>query len=178
VFLHFGDLRGYKDVDRLLAAFDRADLPRDAALVVAGSAPGRSGDALRAAARDDRRILPLLGFVADDRVAELYEAADVAVVARSDGGTSGSLILALSQGKPVVAASRPTYRDLLGGETAGWLFEPHDVASLAGALERAAAASEEERTAKARAALSSAEALDWREIGATTAQLLLGRRSS
>jgi glycosyltransferase involved in cell wall biosynthesis len=177
VFLHFGDVRGYKDVDRLLRAFRAARLP-EAALVVAGSDRGPSGDAARAAARADARIVPLLGFVEDDRVAALYAAADVAVVARSDGGTSGSLILALSMGKPVVAADRRAYRELLDGDAAGWLFEPGDERSLAGALERAAAATDAERASKGQMALAHAEALDWIEIGRATADLLLRGRTA
>jgi beta-1,4-mannosyltransferase len=174
VFLHLGDLRAYKEIGRLLAAFRSAELP-EAALVVAGSDDGGSSQAVRAAARGDSRIMPLLGFVPDQRVAELYSAADVAVVARNDGGTSGSLILALSMGKPVVAAARPAYRDLLAGEAAGWLFSPGDEDSLADALVRAATATDKERATKARAARLRAEGLDWAEIGRTTAELLLGR---
>ena len=177
VFLHFGDVRGYKDIDRLLRAFRAARLP-EAALVVAGSDRGPSGEAAREASRADTRIVPLLGFVEDDRVAELYAAADVAVVARGDGGTSGSLILALSMGKPVVAADRRAYRDLLGGDEAGCLFEPGDERSLSGALERAAAATATERASKGQAALARAEALDWTEIGRATADLLLRGRTA
>ena len=55
-------------------------------------------------------------------VRELFEAADAAVVARSDGGTSGSLVLACSLGVPVVAADSPAYAELTLGGRAGWLF--------------------------------------------------------
>jgi beta-1,4-mannosyltransferase len=173
VFLHLGDMRAYKDLARLLAAFRDADLP-DAILVVAGT-PGdeESETAVREAAAADSRIVLRLAFVPDDAVSELYEAADAAVVARSDGGTSGSLILALSMGKAVVAADRPAYRALVGVDAAGWLFAPGDSASLSAALERARSTQSADRAAKCRAALARAEALDWTEIGRRTAELLL-----
>jgi beta-1,4-mannosyltransferase len=171
VFLHLGDLRGYKDIERLLEAFRDAQLP-PATLVVAGSPGDReSARAVEHASRRDARIVPHLTFVPEEQVAELYEAADVAVLARSDGGTSGSLILALSMGKPVVAADRPAYRDLVGDE-AGWLFDPGRPGSLQAALERAGRASADERRSKGTAASVRAERLDWGEIGRETARIL------
>lgn len=172
VFLHLGDIRAYKDVERLLDAFRAAELG-DAALVVAGKPVDAASErAILQAADCDDRVHALLGFVQDDRIAELYEAADIAVLARSDGGTSGSLILALSMGRPVVAAHRPAYYELLGGEIAGWLFQPESTESLAAALERAARAGADARKAKGRAALARARGLDWVAIGRRTARLL------
>ena len=172
VFLHLGDIRAYKDVERLLDAFRAADLG-DAALGVAGKPIDAASErAFLEAAVSDDRIHALLGFVPDDRIAELYEAADIAVLARSDGGTSGSLILALSMGRPVVAADRPAYHELLYGEIAGWLFQPESTDSLAAALERAARAGAFERDAKGRAALARARGLNWVAIGRRTARLL------
>ena len=91
-------------------AFRSTGLP-NASLVVAGTPADRGTEAaLREAAAGDARIVLRFGFVPENGVAELYDAADAAVVARGDGGTSGSLILALSMGKAVVAADRPSYR--------------------------------------------------------------------
>ena len=173
-FLCFGDLRGYKDVELLLQAFHGADL--DAALVVAGAArQGGGAAAVGRAADADARIRPLLDFVPDEQVAELFGACDAAVLARGDGGTSGALILALSLGIPVVAARCPVYVDLVGSdEAAGWLFEPGSEESLGVALARVAAASPAERAAKADAALERAQSLSWPEIGQRVAVLLDG----
>lgn len=174
VFLCFGDLRAYKEVERLLDAFASSSLPH-AVLLVAGSVCAEAhGSAVRAAAARDPRLVPLLGFVPEARVSELFGAADAAVIARSDGGTSGSLILALSMGLPVVAARRPVYDELLAGSAAGWLFEPGDTASLRAVLEEAAATPEDERRSKAQAARRQADGLRWPEIAERTAQLLAG----
>jgi beta-1,4-mannosyltransferase len=167
-FLCFGSLRGYKDISFLLSAFSTAALP--ASLVVAGPV-GDNGVAqdLRDAAATDRRVKPVLGFIPDERVGEHYGAADVAVVARNDGGTSGAVILALSMGVRVVAPRRPAYAELLDGERAGWLYEPGDADSLRAALERAAV---DDRRAKGEAARARAEELRWPEIAARTAALI------
>jgi glycosyltransferase involved in cell wall biosynthesis len=114
VFLAFGHVRAYKSLDTLLDAFARVRRP-DAVLLVAGQvhdeAVRRSLE--RAAAADDR-IRLRLGFVADEDVADLFGAADTAVVTRADGGTSGALVLARSLGLPVIATDAPAYRAVAG----------------------------------------------------------------
>jgi uncharacterized protein YciI len=82
-------------------------------------------------------------------------------VPHGDGGTSGSLILALSFGVPVVAADRPSYRDLLANGEAGWLFAAGDSESLARALDVAFSAPEEELRRRAERAAAQAAALEW-----------------
>jgi beta-1,4-mannosyltransferase len=163
-FLCFGHLRAYKEVGLLLDAFAGVDAG-PVALIVAGLAVDpAAAAAVRAAAAGDHRIVPLLEFVPDDRVAELHAAADAAVVARSDGGTSGALALALTMGVPVVAAS--AYADQIG--TAGWMFRPGDAGALRAALETAAA---DPDGARRRVAALAAPAQGWDEFGARTAQL-------
>ena len=82
------------------------------------------------AASGDPRIRPLLGLVPSEQVAELFGAADAAVLARGEVWTSGSLILALSLGVPVIASRLSIHEDLVGDGEAGWLFEAGDRRSL------------------------------------------------
>ena len=79
VFPCFGELRAYKEIHLLLDAFSSLSLPQ-AWLVVAGN-PKVTGVAspVREASADDPRILSLLEFVPEDRVAELFHASDAAV---------------------------------------------------------------------------------------------------
>ena len=178
VFICFGNLRAYKDVSFLLDSFRAAELP-EAALLVAGPAgDDRVAADVLAAAAADARVRPRLGYMPDDQVAEHFGAADVAIVARNDGGTSGAVVLALSLGVPVVAPRRPAYVELLGSEHAGWLFEPGDRASLRAALERAAADGAAGRAAKAVAARERADELNWRDIATRTARLIRGGANS
>jgi glycosyltransferase involved in cell wall biosynthesis len=171
-FLCFGELRGYKGVDLLLDAFRAADLP-GSRLVVAGN-PRDIGVAELVAreAAADPRIVPLLGFVREEGVAELFGACDAAVVTRRDGGTSGALLLAASLGLGPVVADLPPYRTLLEDDAA-WFFTPGDPESLRAALvdaagDRAAA------LARGRAAYVAATRVSWADIAARTATLLRG----
>lgn len=176
-FLCLGDLRAYKSLELMLAAFATAELP-GAALVIAGTPhDAAQAAAIREAAEVDSRIRPLLGFVPDESVRELYEACDAVVLARGDGGTSGSLILALSLGRPVVAARTPAYEELLAAGSAGWLFEPGDVRSFAAALAEASS-DRSAATRKGLVALEQARGLRWPEIGGRTAALLVGRQGA
>jgi beta-1,4-mannosyltransferase len=171
VFLCFGELRTNSQVTVLLEAFARARIAH-AALIVAGNAKdARAGAAIAAAEAADDRIVRLDGFVPFEDVRELYEAADAAVVTRGDGGTSGSLILALSLGTPVVVADMPANRRLIGDGKAGWLFRPGDPDDLRVALE-AAAHDDAARAERASAACRAAASLDWREAAARFAALL------
>jgi glycosyltransferase involved in cell wall biosynthesis len=171
-FLSFGELRGYKDVELLLDAFRRVEDPA-VALIVAGHPkdPALAARVAAAAGRDSR-IKPLLQHVRQDRVAELFGAVDAAVLGRGDGGTSGSLVLALSMGVPAVVADRPAYRALLHDGIAGWFFEPGDRASISATLERAAADRADARLRGA-AARRIAEGLSWPDIAARAATFLV-----
>jgi glycosyltransferase involved in cell wall biosynthesis len=169
-FLCFGDLRAYKELELLLDAFSAAELP-DATLVLAGGAKAERLARLAQEAERDPRVRARLGFVPDDEVAELFGACDAAVLPRGDGGTSGSLILALSLGLPVIAARTRSYVELTDGEASGWLFTPGDRESLRSALE-AAASSLEDAERRGANALRRAEGLAWPEIGERTAHAL------
>jgi glycosyltransferase involved in cell wall biosynthesis len=171
VFLCFGELRAYKEIDVLLEAFSELSLPH-ARLVVAGNPKiGGVASAVRAAYADNPRVISLLEFVPEGQVAELFHASDAAVLPRGDGGTSGSLVLALSLGLPVVATDVPTIRELTRDGEAGWLFHPHDVSSLRTALERAGADPSEVQ-ARGRCALEIAKELDWTGIAERLGELL------
>jgi beta-1,4-mannosyltransferase len=174
VFLSFGRIRRYKDLDLLLAAFAQtADrLPQAALLIAGASAEVQVVARVEAAAQRDPRITPILEFVPDDEVAELFAAADATVSPRGDGGTSGSLVLSMSLGRPVVAARRPSYDELLGGEEAGWLFTPGDAGSLAATLVRAADPVDAfGRGIRARERIAEH---DWADIGRRTAAVMRG----
>jgi glycosyltransferase involved in cell wall biosynthesis len=170
-FLCFGHVRAYKALDLLLDAFSLIREPR-AALIIAGlPLDEASADAVRAAQAHDHRIKSILTFVPDDGVAELYAASDVAVLPRSDGGTSGALMLALSMGRAAIAARLTDYAEVMGGEESGWLFEPGDAASLAAAM-RTALDNPDEAQARGAAGRRRAGRATWDSAGAETAKLI------
>lgn len=118
VLLFFGYLRPYKGVDALITAFRRlAD--RDVSLMVAGgyiSAPFR--DEVMRLAEGDPRIHLSLGTVPDDGVSRLFAAADLCALPFRRILTSASLMLALSQGVPVVIPAVPALLDYVGDDVA------------------------------------------------------------
>ena len=171
VFLAFGHVRGYKDLDVLLDGFAAAG-SAEIALVVAGlPLDGPSAQLVSERARSDPRIKPLLGFIPDEDVAELFGAADAAVVSRGDGGTSGALILALSLGTPAVVADVPGYLDLIRHGAAGWSFAAGDPQALGHVLD-AAVADAYEFAAKRDAAQSAASRHSWPDAARRTAGLI------
>jgi glycosyltransferase involved in cell wall biosynthesis len=160
VFLCFGGLRAYKNIDLLLDAF--AELATgDVALIIAGLAhDAKIAQRVRKAAAMDPRIKARLELIPASDVPDLFAAADVAVLPRSDGGTSGSLVLALDMGVPVIAAKRPANEAIMLAESAGWLFLPGDVVSLQHSL--AAAATDRKALQEKRAgALHARSMLGW-----------------
>lgn len=176
-FICFGGLRAYKDVDLLLDAFEAIGRP-DVALVLAGPVTDpREFARLTARAARDPRVITRFEHVPDDQVTELFDACDAAVFPRGDGGTSSSLILALSLGCPAVVVDAPSYMELTGGEEGGWVFEAGDQESLRGALVVAAQDADTAR-ARGRAAALRAERLSWDETGSLTAMFIGGAVTS
>jgi glycosyltransferase involved in cell wall biosynthesis len=172
-FLCFGALRADKGIELLLEAFCSIDDP-NLALVVAGAVEDApSWRSVLAAAESDPRIRPLLEYIPDERVRELFDAADAFVLARSEIRTPASLILALSLGVPIVAAELPPHPELLGDGEAGWLYRPGDAESLRAGLREAA----RDRTlarAKGASAIKQAERLpSWSHIAERTAALIM-----
>jgi glycosyltransferase involved in cell wall biosynthesis len=171
-------VRPDKELELVLDAFASIEDPR-MALVVAGRIKDeRSARLIGAAAARDPRIRSRLGLVPRGQVAELFGASDAAVLGRGQVWTSGSLILALSLGVPVVASRLPIHEDLVGDGQAGWLFEPGDRWSLRESLVAAQAHPAVART-KGEAALRRAHGLpSWSEVAERTAALTVGVRKS
>lgn len=169
VFLCFGTLRRYKRTDLLLEAFGA--LPHsDVSLVLAGRVrEAEVGEAVARAAERDRRIVFLSGHVPDDRVGDLFAAADAFVLARADGGTSGSVILSASLGVPVVVADLPAYHEVLGAGAGGWFHVAGDRRSLRMAMAAARSEGPGAATLRGRAAMEATAALDWSVAAGLTA---------
>jgi glycosyltransferase involved in cell wall biosynthesis len=102
VLLAFGAIETYKGLDRLAAAFVRVAGPRDR-LHVAGAPSSRRALAdLECAAAGDARVRIEARFAPVDHAARLFAAADAAVLAYREFYTSGTAMLALTCGTPVV----------------------------------------------------------------------------
>jgi len=115
VFLLFGDLRDYKNVDLAVEAFRRLHDGK-ARLLIAGQ-PRRPQEGARLAklVQSDPRI-HLHGFRIPDRDVQLYfRAADVLVIPR-EAFSSGTAVLAFDFGLPILAPRRHHIAELALGQ--------------------------------------------------------------
>ncbi len=112
--LFFGRVAPYKGVDNLLAAFAALPSDLDADLAIVGECNDSSlKAALTALAGRSRRGVKLdLERVPDGEVAQLLESADVVVLPYRQSTTSGSAMLALSHGRPLVVPDLPGLSEL------------------------------------------------------------------
>lgn len=101
-FMFFGNIRRYKNVPALIAAFGQ--LPRaDVQLLIVGQPQKVDVDELRRSVAADRRIRLQLEFVSEQDVPLYMGAADVVVLPFDSILNSGSVLLALSFNRAVLA---------------------------------------------------------------------------
>lgn len=131
VFLFLGQIRRYKGLHELLEAFrDFAD--PQSRLVIAGRPAGEGVlDDLEKAIAGDPRVLLHPRFVRDDEVQIYMAAADVVVLPFLDVLTSGSVVLAMSFGKPCLSRRVGCVEDSIG-EAGGILCGPGGAGLRAG----------------------------------------------
>lgn len=134
VFLFFGRIRAYKNVPGLISAFKRLERS-DVRLLVVGN-PHSESLAAEVAGRceDDDRIQAVLEFVPDTEVQCYMNAADVVVLPFDDILSSGSAMLAMSFGRPVIAPALGCVAALVSD---GLAYDPSDPDALLSALEQA-----------------------------------------
>jgi glycosyltransferase involved in cell wall biosynthesis len=148
VLLFFGQVRAYKNLPRLVAAFRALDRA-DGRLLIAGkpSSPELESE-LRAAAGEDPRIRLLLRFVEEREASELFAAADLTALPFRDILNSGSALYSLSLDRPVLVPDKGAMAELAATVGERWvrLFRGElDAATLGSALEAAAGLAEGER---------------------------------
>lgn len=161
-FLYFGLVRPYKGVLDLMGQY--ATLPLAGRLTVAGDPQGAGmRRAVEAAAARDARIDLHLGYLEDGELARLIHAADVVVLPFHEVFTSGSLVMALTMGKPVIlprVGLLPEYVD----EDCAFFYAPGERDGLAAELRRAASCNKAVLLRMGRAAAQRAQDLDWGRI--------------
>jgi glycosyltransferase involved in cell wall biosynthesis len=164
VFLAFGQVRPYKRLTDLVAAFGAVSGDDLRLLIVGKPVVSEEAARLREGAARDTRVLLDFREVPDAEVSGLHLCADAAVIAYRDVFSSGALLLALSFGLPVVAPDVGTAAELTG-TAAGELFAP---GGLTDALD---AARKADRAARAGAATVVARRYGWDRVGSETAAL-------
>jgi len=164
VLLFFGQIRPYKNVLTLIEAFCRLSNPGARLLVVGNPWTDDLAAAIKESANDNLGARAILEFVPEDDVQWYMNAADV-VVFPYEVLTSGSVILAMSFGRPVIAPDTGCVGELLGPSD-NLHCEP-TVTSLSASMADALNAELKSIGAQNR---SRVERLDWHAIARRTRQ--------
>ncbi len=134
VFLYFGAVRPYKGIEDVIDAFRQLPHPQ-ARLVIAGRPLDMQIQAsIVALAAPDPRIRTVFDYVPASEVAGYYAAADVVVLPFRHVQTSGSALLAMSMGRPVLTSAQGCLPELVAPEM-GLLYDPHVPGALAAAMQ-------------------------------------------
>jgi glycosyltransferase involved in cell wall biosynthesis len=172
-FLFLGRVQDYKGVDDLLVAFAAIHDDIAAHLTVVGQCDDpRLRSRLGALAREGGRSVTLrLDRVPEEEVAQLLAAADVVVLPFRRVTTSGSAMLALAHGRPLIVPDLPALSDLPDQAV---LRYDGGVSELADALTKLARADRAVLAAMSVAAINYAARTTWQEIAEKTlAQIYL-----
>lgn len=170
VYLTAGNLSAYKGTQAIAEAFCQAAGPEDLMLIAGRNRDPDLVQRLQMLAMKDSRLRIWPDFVPDETLARFHLAADAAVFAFQEILTSGSVILALSYGLPVIVPHLGCLPELVTAE-AGILYKPGTPGALAAAMRTI---QERDQAQMRAAALATASALEWREIAAQTAAVYRG----
>jgi glycosyltransferase involved in cell wall biosynthesis len=136
VLLFLGAVRPYKGVERALRAFRRINGKR-LRFIVAGQPTGEAiADRVAEISRSDDRVTAVLELIPPEEIQIYMAASDVVVLPYVKLLTSGSMMLAISFGKPVVVPDMDVIREIVD-ERGAILFDSNSEASLVRALEKA-----------------------------------------
>jgi len=166
IFLCFGLVRKYKNIEGLVSAWQQNDgLAANSFLLVAGEPlPAEYGDDIMALVGRTRNTIAHLRHIPAEQVHIYFSAADIVVLPFQRTLTSGSLLLAMSYDKPIVAPKLDVIAETIG-EAGGLLYDPHDDHGLSTVLGEAAKA---DLTSVARLTRRECDKFDWTMIAQMT----------
>lgn len=169
IYLNLGMLRPYKGLERLLKIWseNREILAGDTLLIAGKALDEAYGLKLSQLAAQTKGVILYSKFVEENKMHLFFSAADVVVFPFENILTSGSLILAMSYGKPIIAPR-------LGGipETIGvadsLLYDSEDDRGLLHALKKSTQVDLSELSQLVTQACAQ---LDWSKIGQKTSHI-------
>lgn len=128
VFLFFGNIKGYKGVDKLLDAYSEVKRQRpNVRLILAGRVFEESVRIrIESVARKDSSVIFHSGFIEERDVQYYFKAADIVVLPYRRILTSGAAILSVSYHKPVIAPRSGLIPELVANDDLGHLFDSYD----------------------------------------------------
>ncbi|WP_210391294.1 glycosyltransferase [Synechococcus sp. PCC 7502] len=169
IFLNLGVLRPYKGIESLLQVWqENGEFSKENTLLIAGKALDQEYlQKLTKLAASMNGVIIRPSFVEDSRIHLFYSAADVAVLPFEKILTSGSLILAMSYDKSIIAPRSGSIVETLGA--ANWLlYECQDNQGLVKSLK---ASNEIDLNQLSDLVRNECDKLSWDDIGIKTKQL-------
>jgi glycosyltransferase involved in cell wall biosynthesis len=166
IYLCFGLVRKYKNIEQLLLAWEkwRNSLPGSLLLLAGEALDPEYGEQITRLTRSCPDVLLHLRHVPTEEVHLYFSAADVVVLPFERTLTSGSLLLAMSFEKPVVAPRFGVIAETVGAAD-DLLYDPLNDDSLGEALRLAACL---DSAANAKKTRIQCDQFAWRAIAQTT----------
>ena len=170
VFLYFGTIRPNKGVLRMTDAFRKFHNPQVRLLIVGKPESKAMRREIMGCCESDSRIRAFLQFVPPKDVQLYMNAADVVVLPFQDILTSGSTLLAMSFGKPVIAPRMGCIPEVSHGKGA-FLYNPYNPNEEEGLLRAIHQASSANLAEMGKYNYTRAKRFDWNEIAKKTCEL-------
>lgn len=163
VMLHLGRIMRYKGIDKLLAGFEQLK-DSNTLLLIAGSCNDSDlQKEILQASQKDSRILPKLEFIPDEDIQIYMSACDWVVLPYRKILNSGSALLALSFGRPIIGPKQGAIAELIQDGQQGLIYGNDE--DLVIALQKALKISQDHWQIMCMDAYHLAERYDWTEIG-------------
>ena len=168
VYLNLGILKPYKGIEYLLKAWhSHQSVAEENTLLIAGKPYSQAYGLTLAKLTDGLKSIALMPeFIEDNKIHLFFSAADVVVLPFEKILNSGSLILAMSFGKPIIAPDLGGIAELLG-EAGKLLYNPSDPQGLVRMLEKSLHMDLNEL---GKLTTQACDRLDWRQIAEKTLQ--------
>lgn len=169
VLLYFGKIQPYKGLNHLIATFSQLKDP-DVVLIIAGLCrePELRAE-FQQASQLDPRIRLHLEFIPDEEIQVYMNACDWVILPFQNILNSGSVLLALSYGRPVLVPHRGALTELIADGQHGFCYS-HD-GELAATLMQAVATPPVRWQQMCAGAYALAQQHDWSKIGAQLYQI-------
>ena len=177
VYLNLGILKPYKGIEYLLKVWkSNQTVSAENTLLIVGKPYSQAyGVTLERLAKGLQTMMLMPEFAEDNTIHLFFSAADVVVLPFEKILNSGSLILAMSFGKPIIAPDLGGIAELLG-DADRLLYQPSDPQGLARMLEKSLQIDLDEL---GKLTTQACDRLDWRSIAEKTLQVyqtVLGRK--
>lgn len=169
VLLYVGQIKPYKGVDHLIAAFQKLQHP-EAVLLIAGSCADETlRSQIQQAAQANPQIRIHLHFVPDDQLQVYLNACDWVVLPYRKILNSGSALMALSFGRPVIVPQRGALGELITEGQQGFCYDCDR--DLTATLKRALSVPAAQWQHMCNQSYVLAQQYDWSVIGAKLAKV-------